>query len=196
MNIEFIIPTYVRKNHLKTIICSLLSQTSPDWKAHIVADNPPHEINEENIKFIRMINDDRIKYTRLDKRHGDWGHTPRNYGLDNATGEWIVMTGEDNYYVPTFVENMLNETIDPNIGFVFCSFLHNQTNLGNTYYPVKAKLELNKIDIGCYMFKRNLSKDIRLNTTMPQSDYYFMVDYLEKNDVDVVYVDEVLYVHN
>lgn len=198
MNIEFIIPTYSRKDHLKAMICSLLAQTKPNWKAHIIADNPPDEINNDNIKFIRHINDDRIKYTRLTDRKNDWGHTPRNYGLDNSTEEWVVMTGEDNYYVPTFVEEFMDEMNDSTINFIFCSFLHNQGHMGNSYYPIKAKLELGKIDMGCFAFKKYLSDGIRLDTTIPEADYKFVVDMINQysEEMNVVYVDEILYVHN
>lgn len=201
MKIEFIIPTYQRIDHLRTILCSLLAQTNPNWIAHVVGDCPPDNINSDIITFIRHLNDDRIRYRRLDKRYNDWGHTPRNYGLDNLLCEHsdlVVMTGEDNYYMPTFVENFLNEAKEPLANFFFCSFIHNQANMGKFYYPIKAQLEKGKIDIGCYAFRKFLSEGVRLDTKMMEADWQFIVDLVDKHGdiVNAVYLDETLYVHN
>ena len=118
--IEFIIPTYQRVNHLMTTISSITAQTSDKWKIHVVADCPPEGTLDKIIDYFK--NEPRIKFTILPKRHNDWGHTPRNYGMEHATEEWIVMTGEDNYYVPVFVEDMLKAS-DKNSHFVFCNMV-------------------------------------------------------------------------
>lgn len=195
--IEFIIPTYNRTKHLTALLASLTAQTSPDWKAHIIADHPEQDVVDEINRILTFFNDDRFKLTVLDVRHNDWGHTPRNIGLDLSEEKWLVMTGEDNYYVPTFVENMLNETMDPQANFVFCCFLHNQAQMGNSYYPIKADIKEGKIDIGCYIFKKDFLNGIRLRTDLPEADYYFAIDYINKSPYNHrIYVDEVLYVHN
>lgn len=197
MNIEFIIPTYNRTNHLKTIVCSLLTQNDPNWIAHIVGDNVENNVLEEIHNFLNYINDSRIRFTNLPERHNDWGHTPRNYGLDHAIGDWIVMTGEDNYYVPTFVKNFLNEARVKKTDFIFCSFIYNQAQLGDVYYPMKARLEYQSIDIGCYSFRKDKLNQVRLRTDIAEADYYFMTDYLtQEDDMTAAYIDEILYVHN
>lgn len=197
MNIEFIIPTYNRTNHLKTMICSLLAQTSSNWKAHIVADNPPEDINNENIKFVEFLNDDRIRYTKLDKRYNDWGHTPRNYGLKHSTEDYIVMTGEDNYYMPLFVEDFLKAVYDKSIHFVYCNMVHNLTS--NSYMPMVTKFDLGWIDIGCCMYERKFINDLLLDTKIPESDYYFIMKYvtsLTHSFMPIIKIDKILYVHN
>ena len=193
MGIEFIIPTYSRTNHLFTIVCSLLSQTNPNWKAHIVGDCVRNDTLERIHSFLNMINDDRIRFTNLPYRYNDWGHTPRNYGLKESTEEWTVMTGEDNYYVPTFVENML--TMGKDKHFVFCSMVHNWVNDG--YIPIFTKVEYGKIDIGCYMFKTNMGNKIELDTTFAQSDFQFIIEFSSKYPLAKFgQVEKILYVHN
>lgn len=195
MKIEFIIPTYSRHHHLKALICSLLAQTNPNWVAHIIADHSPLDINEKNIKFLHLINDDRIKFTRLKERHNDWGHTPRNYGIEHAKEDWVIMTGEDNYYVPIFVDEFLKEASNPENKFIYCDMVHNLNS--DAYMPVKTKMELGYIDLGCYMVKRDLIGDIRLDITKPESDFKFMCDYIKQNEVKVITkISKILYVHN
>ena len=40
----------------------------------------------------------RLNSSKIDGPHNDWGHTARNYGLEHASQDWVVMTGDDNYY--------------------------------------------------------------------------------------------------
>ena len=193
MGIEFVIPTYNRTEHLFTIVCSILAQTNPNWKIHIVGDNIPNENLERLHSFLNVIKDHRIKFTNLEKRYNDWGHTPRNYGLQYSTMEWTIMSGEDNYYVPTFVENMLR--MGEGKHFVFCSMVHNWSD--DNYIPVDCEVKYGKIDIGCYMFKTHMGKKLTLDTTFAQSDWKFVEDYLNKYPMTKVgKVNKILYVHN
>lgn len=193
MHIEFIIPTYNRVNHLITIIASLMAQSNPNWKAHIVADCPDDAIVDRIKQMITFFNDKRIKLTVLPERCNDWGHTPRQIGVDNATSEWVIMTGEDNYYVPEFVDLMLIE--GKNQHFVYCDMIHNWTN--KQYIPVKTKLNFGAIDIGCFMVKTNLAQKVRLRVTEEWADWYFVEEFMNKfKHTNVKKVNKVLYVHN
>ena len=196
MGIEFIIPTYNRTEHLFTIVCSILAQSNPNWKIHIVGDNIPQNNLDRLNSFLNVINDDRIRFTNLPERTNDWGHTPRNYGLEHATEEWIVMTGEDNYYAPVFVEYFLKEgEVDETI-FMYSNMVHNWTD--HQYYPVSCELEYGKIDIGCYAFRKKYATNMKLDTTISHSDWTFAEKYMKINAPFgiAVKIDKILYVHN
>lgn len=193
MKIEFIIPTYARVNHLITILGSLMAQSNPNWTAHVVADCPPDEIQDAMRTIVEFFNDDRIKLTILPERKNDWGHTPRQYGLDNATEEWVCMTGEDNYYVPEFVDVMLSEGDKHH--FVYCDMVHNWIN--KDYIPLLSKLELGKIDIGSFICKTNMAKKIKLKTEHEWADWFFVQEFKKKYKVaKYKKVNRILYVHN
>ena len=197
MKIEFIIPTFERTNHLIALLGSLAAQTNPNWMAHVVADCPDEPVVERLHDIIGFFNDPRIKLTILDKRYNDWGHTPRNIGLDMATEEWIVMTGEDNYYVPTFVEEFLIASKKPETQFIYCDMLHNLVS--NVYQPIKTKLQLGYIDIGCAAYMNRLIRGLRLDPTYPESDHTFIQKYLislTEFFMPITKIDKVLYVHN
>ena len=193
MKIEFIIPTYNRVSHLITMLGSLQAQSNPNWTAHVVADCPEEEIQEAMKTVVAFFNDPRIKLSILPERHNDWGHTPRQYGLDNATEEWVVMTGEDNYYVPEFVDIMLSESTNQH--FVYCDMVHNWIN--RNYIPLLSKLELGKIDIGSFMTKTNMAKKIKLKTDQEWADWYFVEEFKKKYTIaKYKKVNRILYVHN
>jgi glycosyltransferase involved in cell wall biosynthesis len=192
MKIEFIIPTYNRPDHLMCTINSIVAQRSDRWKIHVVADCPPEGTLDKIIKY--FDGDERIKFTILPERHNDWGHTPRNYGVENATEDWVIMTGEDNYYVPVFVDNFLDE-VDSEVGFVFCDMVHNWTNF--QYYHIKCEPNWGKIDIGNFMIRRDLAQQLKLNTKIAQSDGIYVEEFKVKfPNEKIKKINKILYIHN
>lgn len=192
MKIEFIIPTYNRPHHLMTVISSIFAQTNPNWSIHVVADCPPEGSLDKIMEFYK--DSDKIRFTILDERHNDWGHTPRNYGLKNAKEEWIVMTGEDNYYAPIFVDEFL-KSVTPKIVMVYSDMVHNWVK--NEYIAVKTKPIPRNIDIGCYMFKKRISQGMELDPSNEEADGQFLVEYLQQCPLGKLkHIEKFIYVHN
>lgn len=191
MKIEFVIPTYKRADKLMIVLLSIKTQSNSNWKVHVVADGP-YDGLERVQDFFK--DDNRFKFTTLNGPHRDWGHTPRNYGLEHATEEWIVMSGDDNYYVPYFVDYFLNAA-HSNCHFVFCDMIHNWVN--NSYIYLKSYPKLGQIDIGNFMAKTSLAQQLRINTKIEQADGLFVEEYLRRfPDGKIHYIDKPLYVHN
>lgn len=192
MKIEFIIPAYKKPHHLMTIISSIFAQSSDDWFIHVVFDGPQDGVNDKVVDYYK--DSDKIKFTTLPKRMNDWGHTPRNYGLENAKEEWVLMTGDDNYYAPKFVELMLN-AVEPDVHFIHCDMIHNWVN--NDYFYIKTVPAVGKIDIGNFITRTHLSKQMKLNVENKVADGIFVEDYLKKFPTGrVAHVPRGLYVHN
>ena len=190
--IEFIIPTYNRPDHLMCLLNSLCAQRSDKWSAHVVADSPPDGTLDKIMDYFK--NDNRIKFTILPERCNDWGHTPRNYGVEHATEDWVIMTGEDNYYVPIFVDNFLS-AVTPKVGFVFCNMVHNWTNF--QYYSIDCEPKWGKIDIGNFMIKTKLAKQMKLNPAVEQADGNYVEEFKVKfPDVKIIKIPKILYIHN
>jgi len=188
--IEFIIPTWERPEDLKLILQSLMVQTNPNWTAHVVIDGLTNDYRE--VKDLYQ-NESRVRFSHVDGPNNDWGHTARNYGLDHAQEEWIVMTGDDNYYVPTFVDNFLTEG-ELGRDLVYCDLLHDMKR--DSYQPIKSKIAEGFIDIGNFMTRRTIIGDLRLITDSYQADFKF-VNYINKHKTSKVgKINKVLYVHN
>jgi glycosyltransferase involved in cell wall biosynthesis len=172
-----------------------MAQSNPNWVAHVVADCPPVEIQEEITNIILFFNDDRIKLSFLNERANDWGHTPRNYGLKNATEEWVVLTGEDNYYTPVFVDEFLSAGYNPLTTLVYCNMVHNW--ISNQYYPIQCELEFGKIDVGCFAIRRFIAQKLTLRTDVPEADWFYLEEYLTVFEgLGTEKIDKILYVHN
>jgi glycosyltransferase involved in cell wall biosynthesis len=190
--IEFIIPTYNRPDHLMCLLNSLCAQRSDRWSAHVVADCPPEGTLDKVMDYFK--DNEKIRFTILPERYNDWGHTPRNYGVENTKEEWIVMTGEDNYYAPVFVDNFLS-AVTPRVSFVFCNMVHNWRNF--EYISVNCEPSWGKIDIGNFMIKTKLAKQMKLNPTIEQADGVYVEEFKKKfPDEKMIKIPKILYVHN
>lgn len=189
MKIEFIIPTWERPEQLKVILQSLMVQTNPNWTAHVVIDGLTNDYREVKDMY---QNESRVRFSHVDGPNNDWGHTARNYGLDEAKEEWIVMTGDDNYYVPTFVQNFL--AVANNGDFIFCDMLHDMKR--DSYQPIPSHIQLGYIDIGNFMCRRNVIGDLRLKTESYQADYDFARYITKHKTKKIIKIDKILYVHN
>lgn len=190
--IEFVIPTYNRVDHLMCLLNSLCAQTNDNWVAHVIADCPPQGTLDKVMKYFK--GDDRFIFTILPDRYNDWGHTPRNIGLEMAKEEWVVMTGEDNYYTPVFVDEFL-KVVTPNSHFIYCDMVHNWLNFD--YIHLKSKPVMDHIDIGNFMTKSKYAKQLTLDTTLAAADGKFVEEYLRKFPTGTItYIKKILYVHN
>ena len=191
MKIEFIIPTYNRPAHLSAILWSLMAQSSPDWTAHVVADCPPPG-TLDNVKQM-FSNEPRIRFTDLETRHNDFGHTPRNVGLMTATEDLVCMTGEDNYYMPIFVEEILRIAKHDQINMVFTDMVH---NWGKEYIYVPSLLAYSHIDIGNVVFRTANANQMKLNPAHFSADWEMIENYLKRFQGKPFHIKKVLYVHN
>jgi hypothetical protein len=114
--------------------------------------------------------------------------------MQHATEDWVIMTGEDNYYMPVFVDHFLN-SVTPQSHFVFCNMVHNWTD--HQYYPIDCEPSWGKIDIGNFMVKRENGQRIRLDVKNEQADGEFVEKYLKKfPEGEVIKINKILYVHN
>ena len=188
--IEFIIPTWERPTNLQVILSSLQAQTNPNWKAHVIIDGMTQDYREVKDLFQP---DERIRFSHVDGPNNDWGHTARNYGLDNATEEWVVMTGDDNYYMPTFVDNFIDASKSPT-DFIYCNLVHEFKR--DDYNPIPSKIEYGWIDIGNFMSRMSIIRELRLNIKSYNADWEFIDSYIKRIVYTPVKIEKILYVHN
>ena len=126
---SIIVVCYERYYNVQCLIYSLLSQTYDNFEVILIHDG----YNTEHRQIIEpYLNDKRFKYIQTDQRYNDWGMTLRNIGLKEATGEWVINTNDDNYYVPVYLEE-LNKVIESNqeCNFIYYDCVLNHHNIIN-----------------------------------------------------------------
>jgi len=188
--IEFIIPTCGDGNKLMGLLYSLINQSDKNWTAHVIADGDYEGFEGVAEHFCICRN---IKFSKIEGPHNDWGHTARNYGLKHASQDWVVMTGDDNYYTPDFVSEFLKNSRGNN--FLFCNMVHNEAHYKH-YQELKAELTVNNIDMGCFASKRENAQQLELNKKSYQADWEFVEKYITLFPGGIRHINKILYVHN
>jgi glycosyltransferase involved in cell wall biosynthesis len=188
MIVEFIIPTYDRIAPLESMLTSLLAQTNSNWKAHVIIDSV-EEMPAE--KIVVMLKDSRIRFSYTGKRHNNWGHTPREIGKQASDADYVVMTGDDNYYCPTCVNDILIAA-KQNPGMIYWDMVHSHYNY--TYF--KCSPYFNQIDMGAFATRIDLAKQVELHTTYA-ADGEFVEEFKSRfSNETIMKIDKILFVHN
>ncbi|MCM3023154.1 glycosyltransferase family 2 protein [Heyndrickxia ginsengihumi] len=99
--VSVVIPTYNRGHLIETTINSVLNQTYKNFELIVVDDASTD--NTESI--VNSINDERIRYIRLDKNTK--GKRPRNVGINLSKGEYIAFLDSDDLWLPRKLEKQL-----------------------------------------------------------------------------------------
>ena len=128
--ISIIIPVYNSEHYLARCIDSILAQTYSHFELILVDDGSTDRSG--------VIADD---YAKKDKRikvfhkpNAGVSHT-RNYGLSQATGEWIAFVDSDDALSDSFLEELLKATT-PVTDFCLCNFT--MTNWDGNNYPYET----------------------------------------------------------
>ena len=189
MIIEFVIPTYDRTYQLHSMLASIAAQNCNNWIATVVVDDITTNTIAKNI--ISKFNSDKIRCIYTYQRHNDWGHTPREIGKQLSESDYIIMTGDDNYYIPSLVWE-INIATRTNPGVIYWDMIHSHYN----YSYFKCYPNYNQIDMGAFATRRDIAQSISLNTTYA-ADGEFIEDIKKKfPNEEILKIDKVLFIHN
>ena len=167
----FICPAY---NAHPYIIESLLAQTHKNWKLYLVHDGP----NETGLKeYVSSINDERIIYHETETRSSNWGHSIRSEWLQKAEGDYVVITNQDNYHVPVFIEYML-KGFSPGIIATYCS---DMVHSYKAWQVIRCSLRRGYLDCAGVMVKLDKAKACGWNdVTSHSADWFYFADLIKK----------------
>lgn len=190
--VDIIIPTYWRLEPLHCMLSSLVCQTERDWTATVVIDR---EITDKDIVpiigLIQSFKDERIVYIASEKRSNDWGHTPREKGKQLSEADYVIMSGDDNYYTPNFVYELKKATFD-NPGMVYWDMVHSHYD----YQYFQCQPAYNQIDMGAFATRRDLAQQIKLNTSYAADGEYVRDFNIKFPQEQKIKISKVLFVHN
>ena len=96
-----IIPLYNKENFIENTLKSVLNQSFTDFEVIIVNDESTDASEQKAKQFI----DSRIRYFL---KENDGVSSARNYGINLAKAEHITFIDADDYWFPTFLEEMFN----------------------------------------------------------------------------------------
>jgi len=114
-DISVIVPIYNAEKYLNKCIKSLINQTKKELEFILVNDGSTDSSEE----IIKSYKDKRIKYYKNENQ--GIGKT-RNFGIDKATGKYIMFLDSDDYLVTDACEEMYKKAETENLDLVVCDF--------------------------------------------------------------------------
>ena len=119
LKLSIIVPVYNVEKYIDKCLKSLVNQTLQDIEIIIVNDGSQDKSAEIIEKYVTQ-NLGKIKY--YEKKNGGLS-SARNYGLEYATGEYVVCLDSDDYVEKNMYEEMYNLAKKEKSDMVECDFI-------------------------------------------------------------------------
>ena len=160
-----------------------------------------------------------IKYEETEKRYNDYGHSLRERGVKQADTSYLMMTNDDNYYVPKYLEIMFDGINTHNLDFAYCDMVSSHgfkfskrpsdvftrvTRTQDGYYVqtpynvIRSVPKKGSIDIGNFIVRSQLARAVSFRDKGFAGDGTFVEDLMTQNQgkIRVGKIKQVLFVHN
>lgn len=198
--IEVIAVCYKRYGELKVFVQSMLNQTCSNWKLHLIHDG--EDLEFRNICEQYSLNDGRITFSETKIRYNDYGHTLRDLGLKNASGNYVILTNADNYFIPKAIEYICEAASIENPDVVMYDMIHSHKTPGGRQQHDYCFFETNyargSIDITSAAVKLDLARSagFRDKTHDGDATYFEDVAKVKGAGLRINKIRRVLVVHN
>jgi hypothetical protein len=172
-------------------------QTDPHWIIHIIHDGPaPQDVKD--IISLPQYRDERIIYEETPQVNGHWGHPNRGMMLKKLAlnhRDYVLITNDDNYYVPKFVKYVLDECDRGAVGMVYCNTVHSYFD----YNMLETEIKENHIDMGSFVVKLDVARRVGFNHIHLSADGIYAercASYCKARRLRMLYIPRPLFVHN
>lgn len=173
MKISVILTTFNRAHMVTEAMDSILSQTFKDFEL-IVVDNCSSDNTEEVIK---AYSDERIRYFKHE--NGGVVAVNRNYGINQARGEYIAFCDDDDLWLPEKLEKqMLEFEKDSQLGLVCTNAIifdetgnlgeFFKTRLADSNFTLESLIWQNSVICSSVLVKKSVIDDVGHMDTSPE----------------------------
>lgn len=182
--ISVITPCYNAGPTIRETIDSVLQQTFKDWELLIIDDCS----TDNSAEIIREYSsrDSRIKYFKTEEKSGS-PSTPRNIGIDNASGEYIAFLDADDVWLPDKLAKQIEFMTGNNVDLSYSYYEKMTWNGTRSDRIVRTRpvttyeklLRSNSIPCLTSMIRREAVGATRFKQ-IAQEDFCFWLDVLKK----------------
>ena len=198
--VTVVVAAYRRYEQLPVLIHSFLCQTLQNFKLLILHDGPDERM-QALLEDYGQRHRERIGYAFSPVRHNDYGHSLREWGITLAQTPYLLITNDDNYYAPRFLEYMFAAIERQNLDVVMCNMIHSHENPGrrrqSSYKLFVTHPHKFEMDIGCFIVRTSYAKQTGFRDKTHDGDGTYFEDILQCTPPPRVgKVARVLFVHN
>lgn len=191
--ILFIAPVF---RQYPVLITALREQRNPEWQLMLIHNGAD---DSDVALIVDRFADSRILYSASASWGGDWGHGLRDWALREVElrpidCEFIVVTNADNYYVPGFIDLMLDAfRAESGLVGVYCQMLHNYWD----WRVIDSELQCGRIDCGCVMVTREAAISVGWPSRHAEADWDYINGIVRRYGHErLKKVHRILFVHN
>jgi predicted SAM-dependent methyltransferase len=187
--VSMVVSAYFRDRQILPTLACFLAQTHQNFEVLVVHDGPGDGRVRETVA---LFGDDRLRYLELPERAADWGNSAKAWGSQQATGDWIGHSNDDNYYAPVYFEAMLSALVGTDAQFAFCNMVHSHQG----WAPFETALLPGWIDGGGWICRADVVRATTwpIDTTDDYADGHYAQALAARSKV--VKVPATLFVHN
>lgn len=166
-------------------------QTYQDFRVIVLDESVDPKITAKNMKLCKPLR--RVNHVKCSD-YNDWGQTAKERAIlslsehANNIDSLVIVPNDDAYYVPTafaeFVKGMEGNDM------VYCDWLWDM----DRYKPQQALPTTGRIDVGGFMTRVGIIKDLGWNDKGPEGDGKLIERIAEKYKVNKA--EGILYVKN
>ena len=192
--VSIIVPVYNVEKYIYRCLKSIYDQSYQNLEVIIVNDGSPD--NCENVIKDRCLFDERFKYF---KKENGGVSSARNEGLVHASGEYIVFIDSDDWILPNYIQEMIEQFSD-DIDILIGKYYLEDTILKKRYIPFEGE-HINKTYMGASKIKEIIERHLIaypgsgfeiMDTTMPVWKNMYRHSLIIDNDLEFVSEREVM----
>lgn len=133
------------------------------------------------------------------ERHDDYGHSLRAEAIRDCGTDDILLTNDDNDYLPQFFEPMLATARPKALDLVLCDMVHSLERLGGrpvgSYSAFPTRPSPGNCDIGCFIVRAERARQVGFRDRRSTGDATFIADLMAQAP-RWGKVEKILFVHN
>ena len=192
--------SYQRYQHIYVLLHCFLAQTLQNFRLIVLHDGPDPQM-ESILTSFKNAHPEKIDFYFSEERYNDYGHSLREKGIELAQSEYLLITNDDNYYCPKFLELMFEAIHLQKADIALCDMIHSHDTPGGRdqgpYRYFETAPMRYSIDMGCFITKTALAKKSGFRDKTHDGDATFFEDILEIAENPVIAkLNQALFYHN
>lgn len=192
--------SYRQPTALLTFLGSMECQTLRNFTVHVLHDGK-HDETQKALERFTQHSDLNIVYTFSQIRHNDWGHSLRSQALKEVDSEFVLITNADNYYAPRLTEYAFDVIDNNDLDLLHFNMVHSHDRPGGrmarSYQPFVTKPFNQHIDIGAFIVRSEIAKEVSFRHRGFDADGLFLEDLLDSGLIKRIgHMNKIMLVHN
>jgi hypothetical protein len=193
------VTSHKRPADLMTLLHSFIGQRHQNFEVVVTHDTYDDQMFACLMKF--MLDTSLPLTIRFSRDwHKNWGASLRERLVPEAQGDWLLLTNEDNYYVPAWLDNVM--PLVEHHDMIMWDMVHSHVRPGgrdqDAYQQFHCFPRAHNVDMGSFMVRTSLAKQVgfRYKNDVADGLYCEELYQLLSGPDRFAKINRVMFVHN